>query len=83
MSLVGRKSATVMDAEEINRVFPLVTIIEEPRNGDRIVALQRTIDNGRISGHLPLTEGGDFKTRLDDTRRDYIEENKKPGRQTR
>ena len=68
-SLLGRLDAL---EDEINRVFPRVTRIEEPRNGDRIVALQRTIDDGRISGRLPLAEGRDFQARLDAIRRDYM-----------
>ena len=46
--------------------------IEEPRNGDRIVALQRRIDDGRASGRLPSTEGREFQSRLDSIRRDYL-----------
>jgi hypothetical protein len=58
--------------EEINRVFPRVTRIEEPRSGDRIVALQRTIDDGRISKRLSMAEERDFQSRLDNIRRDYM-----------
>ena len=60
--------------DEINRALarPARTRIEEPRNGDRIVALQRIIDDGRSSGHLPLTEGREYQTRLDSIRRDYL-----------
>jgi hypothetical protein len=59
--------------EEINRALARTTRIEEPRrNGDRIVALQRRIDDGRISGRLPLTEGREFQSRLDSIRRDYL-----------
>ena len=46
--------------------------IEEPRNGDRIVALQRRIDDGRISRRLPQTEEREFQSRLDSIRRDYL-----------
>jgi len=58
--------------EEINRALARTTRIEEPRNGDRIVSLQRRIDDGRISGRLPLTEGREFQSRLDSIRRDYL-----------
>ena len=68
-SLLGRLDAL---EEEINRVFPRVTRIEEPRNGDRIVALQRTIDDGRISKRLSMAEERDFQSRLDNIRRDYM-----------
>jgi len=58
--------------EDINRALARTTRIEEPRNGDRIVALQRRIDDGRINGRLPLTEGREFQSRLDSIRRDYL-----------
>lgn len=59
--------------EEINRTLARTTRIEEPRNGDRIVALQKRIDDGRINGRLPLTEGREFQARLDSIRRDYLQ----------
>jgi hypothetical protein len=46
--------------------------VEEPRNGDRIVAVQGRIDEGRTSGRLPSTEGREFQSRLDSIRRDYL-----------
>ena len=46
--------------------------VEEPRNADRIVAVQRRIDDGRTSGRLPSTEGREFQSRLDSIRRDYL-----------
>ncbi len=46
--------------------------IEDPRNGERIVALQRRIDDGKISGRLPSTEGREIQSRLDSIRRDYL-----------
>ncbi|MDQ7787387.1 MAG: hypothetical protein RDU01_07245 [Thermodesulfovibrionales bacterium] len=58
--------------EDINRALARTTRIEEPRNGDRIVALQRRIDEGRINGRLPLTEGREFQSRLDSIRREYL-----------
>jgi hypothetical protein len=61
--------------EEINRAQARPASparIEEPRNGDRIVALQRRIDDGKINGRLPLTEGRDYQFRLDSIRRDYL-----------
>jgi hypothetical protein len=68
-SLLGRLDVL---GEEINRALARTTRIEEPRNGDRIVSLQRRIDDGRISGRLPLTEGREFQSRLDSIRRDYL-----------
>jgi hypothetical protein len=58
--------------EEINRALARPARIEEPRNGDRIVSLQRRIDDGRINGRLPLTEGREFQARLDSIRREYL-----------
>ena len=47
--------------------------VDEPRNGDRIVALQRRIDDGRTSGRLPSKEGREYQTRLDSIRREYLQ----------
>ena len=67
--LLGRLDAL---GDEINRALARPARIEEPRNGDRIVSLQRRIDDGRISGRLPLTEGREFQSRLDSIRSDYL-----------
>jgi hypothetical protein len=67
--LLGRLDAL---GDEIDRALARTTRIEEPRNGDRIVALQRRIDDGRINGRLPLTEGRDYQARLDSIRHDYL-----------
>ena len=64
--------------DEINRAYARPARIEEPRrveqprNGDRIVALQRIIDDGRISRRLPQTEEREYQTRLDSIRREYL-----------
>ncbi len=68
-SVLGRLD-TLRD--EINRALGQTARMETPRNGDRIVTLQGRIDNGRISGRLPLTEGREFQSRLDSIRRDYL-----------
>jgi hypothetical protein len=67
--ILGRLDA--LDAE-INRALARPSRIEEPRNGDRIVALQKRIDDGKTSGRLPRAEGSDYQTRLDSIRRDYL-----------
>jgi hypothetical protein len=59
-------------ADEINRALVRTVRIEEPRNSDRIVALQRRIDDGRINGRLPLIEGREYQARLDGIRSDYL-----------
>src|SRR4030067_759336 len=69
-SLIARLDAL---GDEINRALARRPArIEEPRNGDRIVALQRRIDDGRNSGRLPSTEGREFQSRLTSIRRDYL-----------
>jgi len=69
-TLNGRLDAL---GEEIDRALARRPArIEEPRNGDRIVALQRRIDDGRTSGRLPSTEGREYQSRLDSIRRDYL-----------
>jgi hypothetical protein len=68
-SLIGRLDAL---GDEIDRALARTTRIEEPRNGDRIVALQRRIDDGRMNRRWPLTEERDFQSRLDSIRSDYL-----------
>src|SRR5664280_2395499 len=58
--------------DEINRALGRYARPESPRNGDRIVTLQGRIDDGRINGRLPLTEGREFQSRLDAIRGDYL-----------
>ena len=58
--------------DEINRKVARTARIEEPRNGDRIAALQRRIDDGRISGRLSATDEREFQSSLDSIRRDYL-----------
>jgi len=58
--------------EEINRALSHPVKIEEPMNGDRIVALQRRVDDGRTSGRLSPTEGREYQDRLDSIRREYL-----------
>jgi len=57
---------------EINRAYARPARIEQPLNGDRIVTLQRRIDDGRISGRLPQTEEREYQSRLDSIRREYL-----------
>jgi hypothetical protein len=58
--------------DEINRLVSRNTRVEEPRNGDRIITLQRRLDDGRTSGRLPSSEGREFQSRLDSIRSDYM-----------
>jgi len=68
-SINGRLDAL---GAEVDRAASRTTRIEEPRSGDRIVALQRRIDDGRSNGRLPQTEGRQFQARLDGIRSDYL-----------
>jgi len=68
-SLLGRLDVL---GDEINRALGRQARTEEPRNGDRIVTLQGRIDDGRINGRFPLTEGREFQSRLDAIRSDYL-----------
>ncbi|MHB8910334.1 MAG: hypothetical protein ACYDAA_15785 [Syntrophales bacterium] len=68
-SLHGRLDAL---GDEVNRAQARPARIEESRNGDRIIALQKRIDDGRINRRLPLTEERDYQSRLDSIRSDYL-----------
>ena len=58
--------------DEINRALARTSRIDEPRNGDRIAALQRRIDDVRFSRRLSQREEDVFQSRLDYIRRDYM-----------
>ena len=68
-SLQGRLDAL---GEEIDKALARTAKIEEPGSGNRIVALQKKIDDGRNSGRLPTSEGREFQTRIDSIRSDYM-----------
>ncbi len=68
-SLLGRLDTL---GDEINTALARTTRIEEPRNGDRIGALQRKIDDGRMNRRWSLTEEREFQSRLDSIRREYL-----------
>jgi len=58
--------------EEIDRALVRTPRTEESRSGDRIITLQRRIDDGKISERVPLAERKGFQARLDSIRRDYM-----------
>ncbi|MCB2180525.1 MAG: hypothetical protein KQH63_00685 [Desulfobulbaceae bacterium] len=59
--------------EDIDRAITRTPArVEELRNGDRIIALQRRIDDGRLSRRLPSREEREFQSRLDSIRREYL-----------
>jgi hypothetical protein len=61
-----------MLGDDVNRALSRTTRMEEPRNAERIHALQRRIDDGRSSGRLPRSEGQEVQARLDSIRSDYM-----------
>lgn len=58
--------------DDIDRALSRPSGFNEPRNGDRIIALQRRIDDGRDSRRSSLTEWRELQDRLDNIRRDYL-----------
>jgi hypothetical protein len=68
-SLIGRLDIL---GEEINRALVRTSRIEEPMNGERIIILQRRIDDRRMSRRLPPAEGREFQASLDSIRREYL-----------
>jgi hypothetical protein len=56
---------------EIDREAARAPRGEEQRTGDRMLGLQRKIDDGRASGRIPPTEGKAFQARLDSIRVDH------------
>jgi hypothetical protein len=65
-ALIGRLDAL---GDEIDRALERSAKYDEPRNGGRIVELQRRIDDGRSNGRLTLTDANDYQTRLDSIRK--------------
>jgi len=57
--------------DEINKDLVRPARLELPRIEDRIIALQRRIDDGRSTGRLTSAEARDFQARLDAIRSDY------------
>ena len=68
-SLLGRLDSL---EDEINRALARPARIEEPRNGDKIIALQRRIDDGRMNRRWSRTAERDYQSRLDSIRSDYL-----------
>lgn len=58
--------------DEINRAYTRPARMEGPRDGERIAALQRVIDNGRMNRRMSSAEEREFQTRLDSIRNDYL-----------
>jgi len=58
--------------EDVDRALTQPARMEGPRNGDRIITLQRRIDDARINRCLPEREEREFQSRLDSIRREYL-----------
>ena len=63
-------------SEEMDKVFTQTAKIEgpkpEPQNGERIGAIQRTIDDGRQNRRFSPPDDREFQARLDSIRREYL-----------
>jgi hypothetical protein len=53
-------------------VLPSTGKTKEPTMGDRIITIQKKIDDGRSSGAFSLKQGNDFQAVLDYARREYL-----------
>jgi hypothetical protein len=68
-SLLGRLD--LLEAE-VNRALARPPKVEMPPIEDRLILLQRRIDDNRINGRLTQTEAREFQVRLDAIRSDYL-----------
>ena len=68
-SLLGRLD--VLDAD-VNRALARPPKVEIPPLEDRLIVLQRRIDDARTTGRVTLTEAREFQVRLDAIRSDYL-----------
>ena len=57
---------------EIDNSLARPTTVGAPGSSDRILGLQKNIDDGKASGRLPPAAGRDFQARLDSIRSDYL-----------
>lgn len=58
--------------DEIDQAMTRAGRMEEPRNDDRIAALQRKIDDLRYNRRLSERDAAEYQSRLDYIRRDYL-----------
>ncbi len=57
---------------EVEAVRAYPSRIDETRLEDRMIVLQRRIDDGVLSGRVPRAQGREFQLRLDDIRREFL-----------
>jgi len=60
-------------AREVNRVRAQPSRIDETRIEDRMIALQRRLDEGITAGRLTRIQGREFQLRLDAIRREFLQ----------
>ncbi len=58
---------------EVNRVRAQPSRIDETRIEDRMIVLQRRIDEGIMAGRLTRVQGREFQLRLDSIRREFLQ----------
>jgi hypothetical protein len=58
---------------EVGRVRAQPSRIDETRIEDRMISLQRRLDEGITAGRLTRVRGREFQLRLDSIRRDFLE----------
>ena len=59
--------------KEVKRVRAYPSRIDETRLEDRMIVLQRRIDDGILIGKLQRIQGREFQLRLDDIRREFLQ----------
>ena len=59
---------------EVGRVHAQPSRIDETRIEDRMIVLQRRIDEGIVAGRLMRVQGREFQLRLDAIRRDFLQQ---------
>ena len=59
---------------EVNRVHAQPSRIDETRIEDRMIALQRRLDEGITAGRLTRVQGREFQLRLDAIRREFLQQ---------
>ncbi len=59
--------------KDTDRASDRAARIAEPKNGNRIIETQRNIDDGIISGRVPLSKEKEFQSRLDSIRKEYLQ----------
>ena len=60
--------------KDVGRVRAQPSRIDETRIEDRMIALQRRLDEGMTAGRLTRVQGREFQLRLDAIRRDFLQQ---------